>query len=299
MRPLAPALLGLLLAACSVAGGPGSRQPPTAANALQVVTTTTVFADLVRNVGKDRVTVSSIIPAGVGPEDYEPRPTDAKRVADAQVIISNGAGLDDFLAKLVGPNARADATRIVLGDGIEPIDVDGEPNPHFWLDPTLIIDHYLPSIVNGLSRADPVDAAAFAQAAEAYARELRSLDAELKAEVETLPAAQRKLVTMHDAFPYFARHFGFELIGVILSNVGQEPTGGALADLVAKVRAAHVRAVFSEAQFSPELARTLATEAGVKEVVTTLYNDALGPPPADSYIGMMRWNMDHIVEALR
>ena len=95
-----------------------------------------------------------------------------------------------------------------------------------------------------------------------------------------------------------AGHFGFELVGVILANVGQEPTAGELAALVDKVKSAGVKAVFSEAQFSPKLSQTLAQEAGITKVVTTLYNDALGPAPADSYLGLMRWNVDQIVAAL-
>ena len=125
------------------------------------------------------------------------------------------------------------------------------------------------------------------------------MDAANKAKIETIPVANRKLVTFHDAFPYFARHYGFELIGVILANVGQEPSASDLAALVEKVKAAGVKAVFSEAQFSPELAHTLAQEAGITSVVTTLYNDTLGPPPADTYLKMMAWNVDQIVQALK
>ena len=95
------------------------------------------------------------------------------------------------------------------------------------------------------------------------------------------------------------QHYGFELVGVVLENVGQEPTAADLAALVEKVRSAGVKAIFSEAQFSPKLTETLAQEAGVTNVVTTLYNDALGPAPADSYIGLMRWNVDQIVPALK
>jgi len=127
---------------------------------------------------------------------------------------------------------------------------------------------------------------------------LVALDTELKAQVQTIPAANRKLVTFHDAFPYFAKHFGFELVGVVVANVGQEPTPSELAALVQRVKAAQVKAVFSESQFNPKLSQTLAEEAGITHVVTTLYNDALGPAPADSYLGMMRWNMQQIVEAL-
>ena len=105
-------------------------------------------------------------------------------------------------------------------------------------------------------------------------------------------------MTFHDAFPYFARHYGFELVGVIVENVGQEPSAAELATLVDTVKAAHVKAVFSEAQFNPKLSKTLAQEAGITQVVTTLYNDALGPAPADTYLGLMRWNVDEIVKAL-
>jgi len=106
-------------------------------------------------------------------------------------------------------------------------------------------------------------------------------------------------VTFHDAFPYFAEHYGFEVVGVILQNPGQEPSAADLAALVARIKSAGVPAVFSESQFSPKLAQTLADEAGITEVVTNLYTDSLGVEPADTYQGMMRWDMQQIVEALR
>ena len=299
------AATALLVALLTVACGPGSGSAGPAAGSsdpsgatLEVVTTTTVFADIVRNVGGSRVSVTSIIPPGVGPEDYEPKPEDARKLADAQLIVSNGVGLDDFLDRLL-TSAGGDQPRLVLGEGIPVITVDGEPNPHFWLDPTIVRDHYLPAIAGELTALDPAGKATYVANVAAYSATLDALDADLKTKVEEIPAADRKLVTFHDAFPYFARHYGFELIGVILANVGQEPTAGELAGLVDTVKAAGVKAVFSEAQFSPKLAETLAQEAGVTKVVTTLYNDALGPAPADTYVGLMRWNVDQIVAALR
>jgi len=293
----------LVLVGC---GGGGGTSPATSGSgvtpgpgAVRVVTTTTVFADIVKSVGGSRVNATSIIPPGAGPEDYEAKPDDAKRLADAQLIVSNGVGLDDFLDRLLSSGSGGKTPRLVLGEGIPPIVVDGEANPHFWLDPTLVKTDYLPKIVTALSAVAPADAATFQANATAYGTQLDALDTELKARIDTLPAANRKLVTFHDAFPYFARHYGFELVGVVLANVGQEPTAADLAALVEKVKAAGVEAVFSEAQFNPKLAQTLADEAGIRRVVTTLYNDALGPAPADSYPGMMRWNVDKIVEALR
>jgi ABC-type Zn uptake system ZnuABC Zn-binding protein ZnuA len=295
----------LAIAACQASTttpGPaqssGSAGTP-APDALKVVTTTTVFADIVQNVGGSRVAASSIIPPGVGPEDYEPKPDDARKLSDAQLIVSNGVGLDDFLQKLLASGTGGHTPQVVLGEGIPVMTVDGEENPHFWLDPTLVKQYYLPAIASKLTELDPPGKATFDANAAAYGAQLDALDAALKAQVETIPAANRKLVTFHDAFPYFAKHFGFELIGVILQNVGQDPSAADLAALVEKVKATGVKAVFSEAQFNPRLTQTLAQEAGIKNVVTTLYNDALGPAPADTYLGLMRWNVDQIVAALK
>jgi zinc/manganese transport system substrate-binding protein/manganese/iron transport system substrate-binding protein len=299
------ALAILTATACSPAGSslpagsPGASAPPTAAaDAIKVVTTTTVFADIVQNVGGSRVVATSIIPAGVGPEDYEPKPDDARKLSDAKLVVSNGVGLDNFLDRLLASGTGGKTPQLVLGDGIPTITVDGEANPHFWLDPSLVKQYYVPKIAAKLTDLDPAGKATYDANAAAYSSTLDSLDAELKAKIATIPEANRKLVTFHDAFPYFARHFGFELVGVILANVGQEPTAAELAALVDKVKSAGVKAVFSEAQFSPKLSQTLAQEAGITKVVTNLYNDALGPAPADSYLGLMRWNVDQIVAAL-
>jgi ABC-type Zn uptake system ZnuABC Zn-binding protein ZnuA len=292
-----------LLAACSLAadqpgtGGRASREPG-ASGLLRIVTTTTVFADIVQNVAGERASVTSIIPPGVGPEDYEPKPDDARKLAGANLIVSNGVGLDDFLDRLLS-STGGQAPRLVLGDGIPTLTVDGETNPHFWLDPTLVKQYYLPAITSRLSDLDPAGKPTYEANSAAYGQRLDALDRELKSRVDEIAPENRKLVTFHDAFPYFARHFGFELVGVVLDNVGQEPSASELAMLVQKVKAAHVKAVFSEAQFSPRLSQTLADEAGVSRVVTTLYNDALGPAPADTYLGLMRWNVDQIVSALR
>jgi ABC-type Zn uptake system ZnuABC Zn-binding protein ZnuA len=287
-------LIVMSLAACS-----RTSDATTAPASLDVVTTTTVLADIVKNVGGDRVAVRSIIPAGVGPEDYEPKPDDAKALDGADLIVSNGVGLDDFLDRLVESGSGGEVPRLILGEGIPTIAIDGEANPHFWLDPSLVARHYVATIEAKLAELDPEGAATYRENAEAYTSEIEALDDELADAVDTIPAANRKLVTFHDAFPYFAARYGLELVGVILENPGQEPSAGELAALVQTVKAAGVKAVFSEAQFDPALAETLAEEAGITKVVTTLYNDALGPAPADTYLGMMRWNVDQIVEALR
>ena len=286
--------LAFLAVACT---NTGTSAAPSG-DGLRIVTSTTVFADIVQQIGGDHVAVRSIVPAGAGPEDYEPKPDDARGLADAQLIVSNGVGLDEFLDDLIEA-AGTDAELVVLGEGIPTITVDGETNPHFWLDPTLVERHYVPAIRDALVRLRPDATADITAAADAYAGRLQTLDAENTRKLATIPEARRKLVTFHDAFPYFARHYGFELVGVILENPGQEPSAADLATLVREVRAADASAVFSEAQFDPKLARTLADEAGITTVVTTLYNDTLGPAPADTYLGLMSWDVDEIVKALR
>jgi ABC-type Zn uptake system ZnuABC Zn-binding protein ZnuA len=300
-RPSLIRWLVVVSVACAVTAACGSTagSGPVSDTRLKVVTTTTVFADIISNVGGERVSVLSIIPAGAGPEDYEPKPDDARKLADANLIVSNGVGLDAFLDRLIDAAGEQSATRLVLGDGIPTIEVEGEPNPHFWLDPTMVVKHYLPAITTTLSELDPTGAATYEANRSAYAAKVRDLDAVTKAKIETIPPANRTLVTFHDAFPYFAAHYGLDLIGVIVANVGQEPTAAQLAALVDTVRASGTKAVFSEAQFNPDLARTLADEAGVTQVVTTLYNDTVGPPPVNTYLTMMEWNVDQIVGALR
>jgi ABC-type Zn uptake system ZnuABC Zn-binding protein ZnuA len=298
---LAAVALVLALAGCQAGSGSpsGAGAATPSPDALKVVTTTTVFADIVQNVGGSRVAATSIIPPGVGPEDYEPKPDDAKKLTDARLIVSNGVGLDEFLDRLLASGSGGQTAHLVLGDGIPVLTVNGEQNPHFWLDPTLVKQYYLPAIARKLAELDPDGKATYDANVASYGAQLDALDTELKARIATIPEANRKLVTFHDAFPYFAKHFGFQLVGVILANVGQDPSAADLAALVEKVKAAGVTAVFSEAQFSPKLSQTLAQEAGIKRVVTTLYTDALGPAPADTYLGLMRWNVDQIVAALK
>ena len=296
-RPLLPAvaMIAIVLAACS----PGAASPSGAADTLRVVATTTVFADIVGAIGGDQVTVDSIVPAGSGPEDYEPRPEDARKISEAELIVSNGVGLDDFLTGIIDAAGSATAERLVLGDGIPTITLDGEENPHFWLAPSLVEQYYVPSIRDTLVRLIPSAKTDIETSATAYAASIRALDETNRTKLAVIPAERRKLVTFHDAFPYFAAHYDFELVGVILENPGQEPSAADLAALVKTIKAAGVTAVFSEAQFDPKLAQTLADEAGITKVVTTLYNDSLGPAPADTYIGLMTWDVDEIVKALR
>jgi len=301
-------LVTLLLAACS--SGAGQRAPasnpalsalPDVGGGPRVVASTSLLADLVRNVAGTRAQVDSLAPAGADVEDYQTRPEDAQRVANAQVLVLNGLGLDHWAESLFARAGRGDAVRVTLSDGLPVIKDPREPasagNPHLWLDVRLAL-RYTEKIRDALIQADPAGADGYRANQAAYAQQLDELDGWIRQQVATLPPERRKLVTFHDAFPYFARAYGFELIGVVTPDPGHDPSAGELAQLVSRVRAAGVPAVFAEAQYSPKLVQALGQEAGVK-VVTDLYNDSLGPAPADTYVGLMRYDVQKIVEALK
>lgn len=277
------ALAALPLAACDPLGG---GQP-------EILATTTIFADMATQVAGDRMKVGSIVPAGVHVEEYEPTPDDAKRVTGARIIFVNGLDLDKWADPLL-QNKKGDAPVIVLSEGLPDI----EENPHMWFDPQLS-RKYVEKIRDALIALDPSGSDGYTSRARAYDEKLVSLDTELKAKAATVPQDRRKLVTSHDAFPYFAKAFGFEVVGFVQPEPDHEPSAQELAELIETVKASKVPAVFVETGVSKSLTETLAKEAGVSKVVADLPTDSLLAAPADSYIGVMRLVMDKIVAALK
>ena len=258
----------------------------------QVLATTTILADMAKQVAGDRMTVGSIVPAGAHVEEYEPRPDDAKRMSEARLVITNGLDLDKWVEPLLS-NAKAGTPMIAVAEGLSDI----EENPHMWFDPALA-RQYVEKIRDALVALDPAGKDAYTTNARAYHDQLVTLESELKAEVATIPVDRRKLVTSHDAFPYFAKAFGFEIVGFAQPEPDKMPSAGELAELIDKVKAAKAPAVFSEAGTSPQLAETIAKETGAK-VVTDLPTDSLLDKPADTFIGLMRVVVDKIVAALK
>ncbi|HSL97563.1 MAG TPA: metal ABC transporter substrate-binding protein, partial [Candidatus Deferrimicrobiaceae bacterium] len=170
-------------------------------------------------------------------------------------------------------------------------------NPHLWLAvPNVLL--YVDRIEVALAAADPANAAAYAAGADAYASRLRDLDARVRAEIDTIPPSSRRVVTFHDAFPYFAREYGIEIVGVAVEAPGQEPSAAQIAALVEAIRETGVKAIFSESQFSSELVRRIAAETDAT-VIADLYTDSLGDPPVTSYEAVIEWDVARLVEALR
>ena len=296
----------VLLTACAPASAPaaGSKTAP------KVLVTETFLADIVQNVAGDRLKVEALIPLGVDPHGFEPTPRDVKKVADSSTLIVNGAGFEEFLAKLL-QNAGGQRTVIEAAAGLESrkpradevaADEHGhEGDPHFWLDPVSVI-RYVENIRDGLSAVDPAGAQVYAANAQAYIAKLQELDKWAAEQMKQVPADRRVLVTNHESLGYFADRYGLRIVGAIVPSVssGASPSAQQLAGLSDAVKRAGVKAIFLETGANPQLANQLARDAGIK-AVTSLYThsitDAKGPAP--TYIDMMKYNVKAIVDALK
>lgn len=298
------ALLVPLLAACGVAQSSTTTAAlAPAASSVKVVTTMSILADMVRQVGGARVSAENIIPLGAGPEDYQPTPQDAQKIAGADIVFYNGHGLEEWLSDLFKSAARPDQPQIAVSDGIQALDGGSagfkQGNPHFWMSAALGAK-YVESIRDGLIQVDSAGKDAYTKNAASYIKQLLELNEALKRQAASIPVAERKIVTNHAALPYFAQEYGFTIVGNLLGNPESEPSAGELAALVQAIKAQHVKAVFSESQFSPKLTNTIAEEAGVA-IVSNLYTDTLGDAGSGvtTYADMLRYDMQAIVEALR
>jgi manganese/iron transport system substrate-binding protein len=307
-RPPRPAtrsvLLGLAigLGALVVATCQPASSVPTSGGRLPVVTTITVLGDLIRNVGGDLIEVTSLVPPGTDVHTFEPSPGDVRAVTNGRLLVMNGLGLDAWLEATIS-NAAVEGTPLVkLAEGLPGVELlpgeePGTQNPHLWMSvPYAML--YVERISSALQSADPANAAKYEHQATAYRQRLEALDASARTRIGTIPAADRKLVTFHDAFPYFAREYGLEVVGVAVEAPGQDPSAGEIAALVAAIKAAGVKAIFSEDQFPTRLVDQIAAETGA-QVIADLYDDALGDPPVTSYEALIQWDVDKLVEALR
>lgn len=329
---LAIAVLIALLAAIGGAGalaaqsGAHSRTQPqtsplTAARAptVKVVTGMAVVQDLVRQVGGDHVEVVSVVPPGADPHTYQPSPRDLQALQGARLVFWNGLGLDERSEELVAEQGLPDLTVVVLSAGLIAVEDDGHEghgdaeqhghggeadthghvhagaNPHLWLDPGYAIS-YVQTIRDALIEVDPANAEAYHANADAFIAEIQALDTWAQGEIATIPVERRKLVTFHDAFPYFAEHYGLELIGVVLKSPGREPSAQEVAALITEIQQHQIPAVFAEPQFNARILELASRDAGFQ--VKRLYSDALDSE-VRTYLELMRYNVTSVVEGLR
>jgi manganese/iron transport system substrate-binding protein len=261
---------------------------------INVVTTFSTLNSFVEGVGGDRVQVQNLVPVGASPEEYQPSPQDIAALSRAQIVVENGAGIEAWLAHTIASAGNGNMQVLVLSDGLPKI----EHNPHLWMDPQLA-RAYVAKVRAALVRLDPQHKNEFERNAKAYDSQLASLQQWIGAQIGTVPPKQRAMIVFHNAWDYYNRRFGIATIGVIELSPGQDPNPEYIGKLVDLAREHHVRAVFSEPEYSPKLSQTLAKSAGIR-IVSNLYDDSVGNDPrVHDYISMLRYDTGVIVQALK
>jgi ABC-type Zn uptake system ZnuABC Zn-binding protein ZnuA len=296
LRPLVLLLLSLGLAATAGACGAGG----SGGSGTDVVATTTQVADFVREVGGDRVDVHQILKPNSDPHEYEPRPSDAKAVAGAALVVRSGGDVDDWLGDLID-SAGSDAQVLTLIDHVQTREDDaGDVDPHWWQDPRnaqLAVE----AIRDALVKADPAGAAAYRRNARRYLARLRRLDRRTAACIDRIPPRLRKLVTTHDALGYYAARYGLEVIGAVIPSLSTEaqPSAKDIQALVDQIERTGVKAIFPEAAINPKLEEAVARESGAT-TGSPLWADTLGPEGSSgaTYVDSIAWNTAAIVEGL-
>lgn len=300
------------------------KSPPTelspvalkAGQKLKVVATTSIIADIVKNVGGDAISLNLLLPVGTDPHTFDPAPRDLATVADADVIFANGLGLEAFLDELLS-NAGGQAILIPVTEGIKARQFTdhlekeddqgadghneaGSIDPHAWTSPSNALV-FVDNIQRTLSALDPANAESYRANAAAYKTQLQELDAWAAKQIESIPPQNRELVTDHTAFGYYADRYGLKQIGAVIPSfsTAAEPSAKDLADLEAAISKFKVKAIFVGASVNPALSRQVAQDTGVK--LLKLYTGSLGPAGSgvETYLDYIRYNTNTIVEGLK
>lgn len=296
------AALAALAGGCSPASDEGQARPV-------VAVTTNILADLVSVLAGDDIEVLDLMPRGADPHSFGLSASEAARIEQADLVISNGLGLEEGLAGRLERLTHMGTTVIEVGPSLDPLpygpDVTTEGSsldPHVWTDPLRMVTA-VEIVVEHLGRLDPPSADRISARAAAYTDELEALHRWIDSELEAVPAERRKLVTNHHVFGYFADRYGFEVVGAVIPSgtTLASPSAADLADLASQLRTSGVRTIFAESSQPTRLADALAAEVGLDVEVVTLYTESLGPEggEAGTYLDMMRYNAQAIVASLR
>ncbi|MBJ7384409.1 MAG: zinc ABC transporter substrate-binding protein [Mycolicibacterium sp.] len=295
----ATALIAALVTACSGSSGQQNGE---------IVVTTNILGDVVRNVVGDAAEVRVLMQPNADPHSFGVSAQDAVAMSSAGLIVYNGLGLEENVIRNVEGVAEEGVPTLAVGDHVDPIryaegESSGAPDPHFWHDPERMIaavDVIEKAIVRDVGG---IDAAAVSRNAEDYRAKLRDLDATMAEEFRTIPVERRKLVTNHHVLGYFAQRFGFTVIGAVVPSgtTLAAPSASDLDSLVGAIETARVPAIFVDSSQPERLARVLAEDADVDVRIVQLYSESLSPPgtPGATYLDMMRANADAIVTGLR
>jgi ABC-type Zn uptake system ZnuABC Zn-binding protein ZnuA len=286
-RVVAVALLAALAACAHSSSGstPGK---------VAVATTISTLNSFVQGAGGEYVSVKNIVPIGASPETFAPAPQDVATVADANLLVENGSGLETWLDRLLHDAGARDLHVVVATAGL-PVK---NSNPHLWMDPVLA-QRYVLAVRDGLVAVDPAHSDTYRRDAASYNARLDQLVVEIRRKIATIPPSHRYMIVFHNAWQYYNDRFGITTLGFVERNPGQEPNPAQIAELIDSAKRHGVRAVFSEPEYSPKLLSTIAQGAGIK-VIENLYDDSVGTDPrVANYIDMMTYDTNVIVQALR
>lgn len=288
--PFLLAVLSAVLAAGALGAACGQNGKAEDSAQVKVTVTLALFGDLARQVGGDRLQVSVLVPGGADIHTYEPPPGQIAKLTKADLVVMNGLDLEAGLEKVIRENASSSATVLELATGLPTI----QDNPHLWLDVQNAMT-YVERIRDALTSVDPAGADIYRANSERYLAELRALDQEVAATIESIPPERRKLVTFHDAFPYLARRYGLEIAGFVVESPGKEPSAQEVSDLAEAIRDEKVLAVFKEPEYSANILTLAASDANVQ--LCTLNSHAL-MGDVKSYVDLMRLNARELARCL-
>jgi manganese/iron transport system substrate-binding protein len=294
---LAGACLGLLLVGCEASGDQVESDKP------QVVSTSTIIADLTEKIGGDEISHQGILEPGADPHVYEPTPRDSVALEQADLILYNGFNLEPGIIKMIS-STGVNATKYAVGEVVTPLDFEyqgqQEPDPHVWGDAQNAIA-MTKAIRDRLIELSPEDQAEFTANAEELITELQQVDRWITEQMKTIPPAKRRLVTTHDAFQYYTRAYGLEMAGTLIGiSTEEQPSAQTVKNLANEIRKMQIPAIFAETTINPQLIQTVAEEAGVRLAPQELYSDSIGAKGSegDSYVKMLVANTKSIVESL-
>jgi zinc/manganese transport system substrate-binding protein len=279
-----------------------SSGPSIAAEKLKAVASFSILADLVKQVGGDHIEVTAIVGPDGDAHVFQPSPLDAKAVADARLVVINGLGLEGWMARLI-QSSGTKAPVVVASKGVRPLQGEGEEkgkvDPHAWQS-IANAKIYVANIRDGLVAADPADKTDFEVNAKTYLAKLDQLETEVKAAIASIPPKNRKIITTHDAFGYFARAYGMTFIAPQGVSTETEPSARDVAKIIRQIKAQHIPAVFLENISDDRLMQQIARETGAR-IGDKLYSDALSKPGAGAatYVDMMHNNIAAFTKALK
>ncbi len=294
----------LLAGATALALSGGHTQ---AADQLPVVASFSILGDLVRVVGGDRVTVTTLVGPNEDAHAFEAKPADAKTVLASKLVVTNGLGFEPWAGKLI-KSAGYKGESVIAAKGVKARHMEEEKghsghgheeaDPHAWQNPNNVV-LYVQNIAAGLSKVDSAGAASYQANAQAYVKELQTLDAWAKEQIATIPLAKRKVITSHDAFGYLAAQYGIKFLAPQGVNTESEPSAKQVAQLIKQIQREKIRAVFVENMSNPKLIAQLSKDAGAT-LGASLYADALSTAeqPGATYLQMMRHNVTQLVAGM-